>query len=342
MIKVFLFYQRLARKEKLLLLLAGSQALCEYYHSTAAASLTAQLRWAFEPRRRRLFQNHEHPGWWGRHWAFISRQQQEMASPRRGSDPALACNSCALAPAAIYLAGVETEESWQPSQALSSYGRSGRHLSPLGWIQNALFISTLTVAIFLSFHLLFVPLFLIVPPGCIALKLGQSLASGFVTRWIIPLPNHLPLSSKLFTPECLAYSPFKHLEQFTYHLRATVKPTHLIAATSPKGVRIQCLMPQMLTKRRKVLLFEKYTMLNYRGAFHGDFLEWLTLVCLMRGSVSQASLSTHSLSSGTVSFSSNTASRKFSDSIQSPGKTHLNRLLPFSPTQPTTENAIHH
>jgi len=62
MIKVFLFYQRLARKEKLLLLLAGSQALCEYYHSTAAASLTAQLRWAFEPRRRRLFQNHEHPG----------------------------------------------------------------------------------------------------------------------------------------------------------------------------------------------------------------------------------------------------------------------------------------
>lgn len=29
MIKVFLFYQRLARKEKLLLLLAGSQALCK-------------------------------------------------------------------------------------------------------------------------------------------------------------------------------------------------------------------------------------------------------------------------------------------------------------------------
>lgn len=29
MIKVFLFYQRLARKEKLLLVLAGSQALCK-------------------------------------------------------------------------------------------------------------------------------------------------------------------------------------------------------------------------------------------------------------------------------------------------------------------------
>lgn len=132
---------------------------------------------------------------------------------------------------------------------------------------------TLTVAISLSFRLLFIPFFLILPPEGIALKLGQSSVSGFAACRIIPLPKHLPLSSELFTPECLAYSQFKHLKQFTYYLRATVKPTHLNSVTSPKGVRIQCLMPRTLTKRRKTLLFEKYTMLNYRGTFHSGFLK---------------------------------------------------------------------
>lgn len=47
MIKVFLFYQRLARKEKLLLLLlAGSQALYEYYHSSAAGSTHRAGLWS--------------------------------------------------------------------------------------------------------------------------------------------------------------------------------------------------------------------------------------------------------------------------------------------------------
>lgn len=82
-------------------------------------------------------------------------------------------------------------------------------------------------------------------------KLGQSSASGFATCWIIPLPKHLPLSSELFTPECLAYSQFKHLEQFTYYLRATVKPTHLISATSPKGVRTQYLYASSASKKKK-------------------------------------------------------------------------------------------
>lgn len=59
MIKVFLFYQRLARKEKLLLLLlAGSQALYEYYHSSAAGITHRATVPGFRAAQKRLFQNH--------------------------------------------------------------------------------------------------------------------------------------------------------------------------------------------------------------------------------------------------------------------------------------------
>lgn len=71
-------------------------------------------------------------------------------------------------------------------------------------------------------HLPFPAPFLLSPDRT-ALKLGQSSASGLVAPRIIPLLKHLPLGSELFTPECLEYSQFKHLKQFTYYLRATVK-----------------------------------------------------------------------------------------------------------------------
>lgn len=91
-------------------------------------------------------------------------------------------------------------------------------------------------------------------------------------------------------------------------------------------------------KRRKRLPFEKYTVLNYRGKFHGGFLERLSFMCLMQGSLNQESVSTHLLSSSTVSSDSNMEIQ----CPESPGKAHLGRALLLSPTQLATEKSIGH
>lgn len=267
------------------------------------ASLTAQLCRALEPHRNGSFKTIK---------ILANREGAELSlAGSNRSWPPWREGLILLPPALLVLCHVplptspeSRRGSWQPSQAFTSLGGSGRHPSPLGLSQTALFTPKCPHLGCCSLPFLPPALGGVLPPDGIALKLGQSSASGFAAHWIIPLPKHLPLSSELFTPECLAYSQFKHLKQFTYYLRATVKPTHLILATSPKGVRIQCLMPQTLTERRKTLLFEKYTLLNYRGTFHSGFLKWLSFLCLLQCSLNQESLSTHSRSSSSVSFSS--------------------------------------
>lgn len=103
-------------------------------------TIAVQPCWAFQPHRNGSHKTINVLA--GREGAErpLAGQQQEMASSKRGLILLPPATLVLQRPPPSALSGAKAEGSWQPSLAFSSLGWSGRHLSPLGSSQTALFI----------------------------------------------------------------------------------------------------------------------------------------------------------------------------------------------------------